>query len=198
VPQNNAVKYLQSKHLECFTPFKLRLFRCPVATSPQAVRFTIVFQALSPAFSFVSARWRWSCLNFSGASVEITGENGVKTRKKYIAIAAFTLSLSLGLNTGDSATRKLWHCDYPKQQLRHDQNELQRDEEELASDIDVLRISLRHHESQERIARLQYLIRQDWNQIVVDRGQSWLCHEKQEPNLATRRVFQKIQNGPRS
>ena len=122
----------------------------------------------------------------------------MKTSREYIAGAMFAWSLTIGLNTVEAATRELRRCDYANQQFRHDQSELQRDEKELASDINVLRKSLRQHASQDRIARLQYLIRQDWHQIVMDRGQSRLCHEEQEPNLATQRVFQKIQGGRRS
>ncbi len=118
----------------------------------------------------------------------------MKTRRDFITGAMFACCLAIGVNSVEAAALQRRSCDYALQPFRQDKSELQRDEKELESDINVLRKLLRRHSSQERIARLRYLVRQDWHQIVLDRGHSRPCQEDQSQYLVNRRVDQNAQS----
>ena len=89
-----------------------------------------------------------------------------------IVAAQFALCLTIVTHTVGAATLDVHDCDSACRSLRAKKIELQRDERDLASDVRLLRRSLRHHASQERIERLRYLVKEDWGQIVTDRSQA--------------------------
>jgi hypothetical protein len=130
--------------------------------------------------------------------VKFKGENAMKSRKDFIAGAMFAWSLSNGLNTVEAAVNEHPRCDYACQQFRQVKREFQRDEKNLDSDVTLLRQSLRHHGNQEQIERLRRQVRQDWEQVVLDRGHSKAGQEDQMPNLANRHIDQKAQSHRRS
>lgn len=139
--------------------------------------------------------WSRSCLDLSGVSVKFKGKNVMKTWRDIIAGALFVCCLSIGINSVAQAAHQHWSCDYSRPPFRQDKSELRRDEKALESDVNVLRKLLRHHGSQERIARLRYLVRQDWSQIVLDRGQSRPCPEDQSQNLVNRVFIETFRAG---
>jgi hypothetical protein len=118
----------------------------------------------------------------------------MKSWRNIIAGALFLCCLSIGIKTVAQAAHQHRSCDSSYRPFRQDKSELRRDEKELESDINVLRKLLRRHSSQDRIARLRYLTRQDWHQVVLDRGQPRLCQEDQNQNLVNRRVDQNAQS----
>ena len=122
----------------------------------------------------------------------------MKTGKDYIAGAMFAWALSTGLNTVEAAANEHPRCDYACQQFRHVKSALQRDEKNLDSDVTLLRQSLRDHASQELIERLRHQVQQDWNQVVLDRGDSKPGQVDQTPNLANRHIDHKAQSNRRS
>ena len=109
-------------------------------------------------------------------------------RRDCIAGAIFALCLSIGPNTVEADTHEHRGYDHARPQVRPDTNDLLRDEKDFVSDVNSLRKSLRRHASQERIEMLRYLVREDWNQIVMDRANP--SEEDQTLNLATRRIEQ--------
>ncbi len=96
----------------------------------------------------------------------------------------FTVTLAQGHGSRDG-----------EKQSRPELSDLQRDEEQLAADVSSLRNSLRLHKSRERIEQLRYQVRQDWQQIVLDRGHSDSDQVDQTSNLVNRRHRQNAHTG---
>jgi hypothetical protein len=97
---------------------------------------------------------------------------------------AFTVTLAQGR----------WSRDGSEKQIRTDKSDLQRDDEQLAADVNYLRKSLRQHKSQELITQLRYQVRQDWQQIVLDRGHSVPDQVDRMLDLVNRRHKRNAQN----
>jgi hypothetical protein len=121
----------------------------------------------------------------------------MKSWRAYLASALFAWCLSFGGVGVEAAVHKRRGCDAATLRHWHDQSELRRDEKEFESDLNSLRRLLQSHATSERISRLRFLVRQDWAQIVMDRGQSRLCHAEAPANLAAGRDSQKFINRPR-
>jgi len=92
--------------------------------------------------------------------------------RKQIVAALFASCLTIVTLAVDAATVDVDDCNSACRSMRAKKIELQRDERDLASDVRLLRRSLRHHVSHDRIESLRYLVREDWGQIVTDRSQA--------------------------
>ena len=101
----------------------------------------------------------------------------------------FTVSIGSALAQGQSNRGE------SEKQIRTDKSDLQRDEEQLAADVSYLRKSLRQRKSQALITQLRDQVRQDWRQIVLDRGHSDPDQMDQTSNLVNRRHKRNAQTG---
>lgn len=98
------------------------------------------------------------------------------------ALAAWCLVMLV--NAVDAATLDVRACNYACRRMRDKKIEMKRDETDLQSDVGLLRRSLRHHATHERIDRLRYRIEEDWNQIVMDRSDARALRRGQSMDIA--------------
>jgi hypothetical protein len=108
-------------------------------------------------------------------------------KRSYVVGSLFACILSFAVSIGIALSLGHRSREGSQKQVRNDRSELQRDADRLASDVSDLRNLLLQHQSQEHIAELRDQVRQDWHQIVLDRGHADLYREDQIPNLVNRR-----------
>jgi hypothetical protein len=119
----------------------------------------------------------------------------VVMKRSYVAGSLFACSLTFTVSIGNALAHGRWSRDGSEKQIRTHKSDLQRDEELLAADVSYLRKSLRQNKSQKLITQLRYQVRQDWQQIVLDRGHSAPDQVDQTPSLVNRRHLRNAQNG---
>jgi hypothetical protein len=122
----------------------------------------------------------------------------MKISGTYIAGAILASSLALGVHGMRAVAHERGRPDHAHEPSHHYQSELQRDQQQFETDGKNLIKSLGRRASQEQIAREQNRVRQDWQNIVLDRGQSRPAPQDQIQNLASRRGKRVLQNAPRS
>ncbi len=116
-------------------------------------------------------------------------------KRSYFAGSMVVGALMFTVIIGSALAQGRWNRDGSEKQIRTDKSDLQRDEELLTADVSYLRKSLRQNKSQKLITQLRYQVRQDWQQIVLDRGHSAPDQMDQMPNLVNRRHKRTAQNG---
>jgi hypothetical protein len=108
--------------------------------------------------------------------------------KRDSMVAALLASCLLILSHAvDAATLDVRACDHPCRRMRDKRIEMKHDETDFQSDMGLLKGSLRHHASQERIERLRYRIEEDWHQIVMDRSDARASRRSQSMDIANER-----------
>jgi hypothetical protein len=118
----------------------------------------------------------------------------VMTRRYFVgSLCACILSFLVVI--GMPLAQGRWNRDEGEKAVRIVDSEMQRDQDRLASDVSALRKSLGQHKSQEIITQLRYQVRQDWQQIVLDRGHSGSERLDQTSNLVNRRHKRNGQTG---
>ena len=121
----------------------------------------------------------------------------MKAMQRYISPALLTMVLTLGISCVRAAGQERGGPVAVKQSAR-DNSELQRDVQDFETDVKTLRESLRRHANQERIARARNRVRQDWYNIVLDRGLWRSAPNDLNQNLADRRGKQVLHHRTRS
>jgi hypothetical protein len=119
----------------------------------------------------------------------------VVMKRNYVIGSLLACSLTFTVSIGNALAQGRWNHDGSEKQIRTDKSDLLRDEEQLAADVSYLRKSLRQNKCQELITQLRYQVRQDWQQIVLDRGHSGSERLDQTSNLVNRRHKRNGQTG---
>jgi len=125
------------------------------------------------------------------------GKEVMEAMQRYISPAMLTVVLTLGISCVRAAGQERWGPVAVKQSAR-DNSELQQDVQDFETDVNTLRESLRRHANQERIARARNRVRQDWYNIVLDRGLWRSAPNDLNQNLADRRGKQIFHHRTRS
>jgi hypothetical protein len=128
-------------------------------------------------------------------SISLKGVQLMVVKRSYFAGSMVVCTLTFTVSIGSALAQGQWTRDAIEKQIRTEKSDLQRDEEQLAADVSYLRKSLRQRKSQELITQLRYQVRQDWQQIVLDRGHSDSEREDQTSNLVNRRHKRNAQSG---
>jgi hypothetical protein len=116
----------------------------------------------------------------------LKGKEVMKAMQRYISQAILAVVLTLGISNVRVAGQERGGPVAVKQSAR-DNSELQRDVQDFETDVKTLRQSLRRHANQERIAGARNRVRQDWYNIVLDRGLSRSAPNDLIQNLAAQR-----------
>jgi hypothetical protein len=123
----------------------------------------------------------------------LKGKEVMKAMRRYISQAMLTGVLTLGISNARVAGQERGGP-----VAARDHSELQRDLQDFETDVKTLRRSLRRHANQERIARARNRVRQDWYNIVLDRGLSRSAPNDLNQNLADRSGKQVLHHRTRS
>lgn len=119
-------------------------------------------------------------------------------KKDRIVAALFASCLAIVTHAVDAAPLGVRGRDFAGRRMHDENSELRRDDKELLTDVNLLRSSLRHHASQERIEMLRCLVREDWSQIVTDRGHPRVSSQGRSLNIAAGRFNQNARIRPHS
>lgn len=108
-------------------------------------------------------------------------------KREPMVAALFASCLVMLAYAVDAATLDVRACDYACRRMRDKKIEMKRDENDLQSDVGLLKRSLRQRASQERIEMLRYRIEEDWSQIVMDRSDARALRQSQSMDIANER-----------
>ena len=108
-------------------------------------------------------------------------------RRDSVLAALLASGVLILSHAADASTFDLRACDNACRRMRDKKIQMKRDETDLQSDMGLLKGSLRHQASQERIERLRYRIEEDWHQIVTDRSDARAFRRSQSMDIANER-----------